>query len=842
MAQSMTDSPTTRRPSGWLRRRGGSAVLAATLLAGVLVASVGAGYRATKADLDDAKANAAKGDHVVQMNVESQGIEAEAEALAPGKDDLEVVTLRDGRVVTVNHKTNEVTVLQDPGLQNPKRTAPQSSPGASSPEENLVKVVAGKDAGYVVDPIADTVRMIAKDGTLASSVHVTDATNTAVADSSAGVRVLTSKGEVVHVVGGAIRAVSGNAVEDLTIADGRPIAITSDGKAIDITSDIERTVVDEPVPHGKRTVVGSPMGAGRYLLVLDRNAATLTVVDPRTRSLVQKFTGLPPSSHLLGAPVVLDDRIYVPDFDKTAHELLVFDLSEGKLVDKIKVPGESSTFSLEVRGHRVWANDQFDRRALVIDRDGGQVTIDTGEGDGQTNTSHPDTPPESGDKPDPETPTQEPPATPRKDPGKEPAPPAPTVAVPVIEPGTAKQDACNRITAANLRCEFVEIGAGGKIGTVRSTDPPGGYQVPEQAVVRIHVYGALTVPNVVDLFIDRACEIVEGGTGSGETGPVMRCVREVAPEPATSFNRLNTVKEQEPPAGQEVKAGTDVTVRYWDQVTMPDLSNTNGADQCNQIIAAANTQVSCTVAEGSEESPNPNQAGFVESQNPVAGSPVKAGTTIQLTTYRVQTPKVPGPFSGTSTAEACQAVESAGYTCVQQDDELARHANTVTRQEPAPGTPQAGGTVILHYSSEEPVPVYRWVAKNGDPVYVMRVGDEIPNENYQREPNPVGYAYNGGSLRAGTVPINGFFCATSKATCGGYDPNHYISRDTPPKEGFQAGGTLARFVNITTGQCPQGMIPIRRYFRHPGTWDYYFGSSSPWTADYTEELGCIWSP
>jgi beta-lactam-binding protein with PASTA domain len=835
-----TDSPAPR-PRGWPGKRGGSVVLVGTLFAGVLVASIGTGYSATKANLDDAKANAVKGDHVVQMNVESQQIEAEAQALAPGKDELEVVTLHDGRVVTVNHKTNEVIVLQDPGLQNPKRTSPQSSPGTTAPEENLVTVVAGKDAGYVVDPITHTVRMIAKDGTLASSVYVTDATNKAVADRSAGVRVLTSKGEVVHVVGGVIRAVSGSAVEALTVADGRPIAITSDGKAIDITSDVERTVADQPVPHGKNTVVGSPMGAGRYLLVLDRQKATLIVVDPRTRSLVRKFTGLPPSSHLLGAPVILDNRIYVPDFDKTAHELLVFDLTEGKLVDKIKVPGESRTFSLEVRGHRVWANDQFDPRALVIDRDGGQVTIDTGEGDGQTDTSHPDTPTDSGSQPDTETPKQEPPAPPRKEPEEEPALPAPTVAVPAIEPGTAKQDACDRIRAAKLRCEFVQIGAGGKIGTVRSTDPPGGYQVPEQAVVRIHVYGALTVPNVVDLFIDRACEIVEGGTGSGETGPAMRCVREVAPEPATAFNRLNTVKEQDPAAGQEVKAGTDVTVRYWDQVTMPDLSNTNGADQCNQIIAAANSQVSCTVTEGSE-APNPNQAGFVESQNPAAGSPVKAGATIQLTTYRVQTPKVPGPFSGTSIAEACQAVESAGYTCVQQDDELARHANTVTRQEPAPGTPQAGGTVILHYSSEEPVPVYRWAAKNGDPVYVMRVGDEIPNENYQREPNPVGYAYNGGSLRAGTVPINGFFCATSKETCGGYDPNHYISRDTSSKEGFQAGGTLARFVNITTGQCPPGMIPIRRYFRHPGTWDYYFGSSSPWAADYTEELGCIWSP
>jgi hypothetical protein len=93
------------------------------------------------------------------------------------------------------------------------------------------------------------------------------------------------------------------------------------------------------------------------------------------------------------------------------------------------------------------------------------------------------------------------------------------------------------------------------------------------------------------------------------------------------------------------------------------------------------------------------------------------------------------------------------------------------------------------------------------------------------------------------VAINGFYCATSKETCGGYDPNHYISRDTAPKEGFTGGATLARFIDIPPAQCPQGMVPMYRFFRHPADkWDYYFGSSQPWTPDYTEPLGCIWAP
>src|SRR6201999_3935303 len=101
--------------------------------------------------------------------------------------------------------------------------------------------------------------------------------------------------------------------------------------------------------------------------------------------------------------------------------------------------------------------------------------------------------------------------------------------------GTDQEEACELIRAAKLRCELVEIGGGGRRGTVRDTDPPGGYKLPEGRVVRVRVYGAITVPNVVGLRVDRACEVIEStAPGSGESATPMSCEREATPEAAPS--------------------------------------------------------------------------------------------------------------------------------------------------------------------------------------------------------------------------------------------------------------------------------------------------------------------
>jgi beta-lactam-binding protein with PASTA domain len=840
-----TDRPARRAPFTWLgaRGRGGSVVLVGALFAGVLIASIGAGYSATQAVLDDAKANVAKGNGVAEINAETARTEAEARALAKGRQPLEVVTLKDGRVATVNHDTNEVIVTAGPGLQDPETTVPGGRPGSRSDEDQYL-MVAGADAGYLVDPADDTVTMLSRDRP-GTGVRVDGATREAVADGTEGIWIRTADYKAVHVVRDGIEDERGSA-DNLTVADGDPIALTTDGKAIDLGAD---HVIAESVPHGPAVVVGSSKGAGRYLLLLDRAAKKLTVVDPRTDSPVRDFD-VPDALHELHDPVALGDRVYVADY--TTHELLVFDLRTGERAEPSHVPGKSKTFALEIHGQRVWANDQFDRRALVFNRKGQDRLVDKGAGkltdtDGPPATNDKDRDKPRGrqpqqDVPDDDSAGQPPTGTPRRSGPRQDESKVRRVAVPFIEAGTPQDEACDRIRAAKLVCDLVEIGTdGGSTGTVKDTDPPGGYRLPENTAVHVHVYGRITVPDVVNLPVGRACELIENG---GENGPGLTCESEESPDPGSTFSDLDTVAEQDPRAGTPVSSGSAVTVRYRNQVRMPDLKNTVGSDQCTAITSATDNKVGCTIVQG-PEAPNPNLAGTVQSQTPSAGALVGAGGTVQLTIYATPVPKVPPIPAGTEINQACQMVQSAGYACDARADELARHFNQVTRQEPAPGTPQAGGSVILHYSNVEPEPVYRWNANNGDQVSILRLESSQGDPNYTKEPNPIGYAYGGTAGIPGTTVVNGFFCAISANRCGGYVRNHYISRDANPKQDYTGPTPLASFI-WPPEQCPQGTILISRYLIRPNGKDQYtFGNTPPagWTPDdFQEPLGCIWSP
>lgn len=826
-------------------------MLTGAVLAAVFAASVGAGYSMTDTELSNAQAVVQHGDGVVQVNTETERVEAEARALATGGQQLELVRLADGRVASVNHATGQVLLLnEDLGKQG--TPIEQSSAGVPRGDEVPV-VVATTSAAYLLRPGEDVVELIDPDGHPRTPVTVPGATRTAVGDGGAGIWVLTEDGEVAHVVGERLaRTVSAPApVEHLTLADGRPIGITRTGEALDVAATPLKSISREPVPHGDTVVVPAANGAGRYLLVLDRRGKLISV-DPRTGQR-HEFDDLPKGAdHNLGAPVVLDDRVYVPDY--ATHQLCAFDLRTGSRTETITVPGRSPDFTVEVQDDRVVANDPVDRRTVAVDPDGRRTVIDKGRAPGvETDTENPEPvrPPEPSPEstpapptwtpaPPPTTPTAPPvDPTPTAPPVQE-APQVPTTTVPVVPPGTERLPACAMVETARLRCQVVEIGPGGATGTVRDTTPPGGVEVPEGSTVAVHVYGEnVRVPDVVGRRFQAACESVNAA--AAQAGADV-CDEQAMPAAGANWAALGVVAEQSPRGGEFVTAGTRVAVRYWEFVAMPKLDGGvhAGDAACNAILAETGNQVLCQTVQGSEGA----TPGTVETSTPAPGEKVHIGQTVVLTVYREAKPATPVPaVGGMSKEQACQTLVAGGWQCDARPDGL-HHDAVVTAQEPAPGTLQRGGVVVVHYSPHQSAPLWRYQSDNHPHVHIIRFAGTV-------EPGYTPKKYLGRAYPVGAIPDGGtagmvrdFMCTVSDKVCGGAKPNHYYSLDTSTKkEDWRLLSEVGLVLKPVSGQCRPDQDMIARYLVRVGTEERYTVervAEAPPNPAYREVLGCVW--
>ncbi|WP_447008937.1 hypothetical protein ACRAKJ_12215 [Saccharothrix sp. DSM 118769] len=834
-------------------RRSKSRILsvACVLLVGLFVASVGAGYSMTKEELSNAQAVVQRGDAPVLLNTETERVEAEARALATGEQELELVTLADGRVASVNRTTKQVMLLGsdfgDQGGLNPSFAAP--------PQRGEVPVVVPSPmATFVLYPDLDVVEQIGDGNTTKSPVRVPGATGTAVGDSGGGLWVLTDKHEVVHVVGDRAEqpVTAPTPILHLTLAEGRPIGITEAGEALDVAAKPTKAINREPVPAGQHVLVPSAKGAGRYLVVLDRKGK-LVSVDPRTGQR-REFDDLPTGSrHDLGAPVVLDDVVYVPDYAN--HELLPRDLRGGDspAPAPLAVPGKSPRFTVDVQERRVVANDPNDRGTLAIAPDGRPVTIDKGPGPGvetdtegiggipapssgvkPTTSSTPSAPPSSPtNAPPPARPTSQ--ATPTGAPA---TPPAALVPVPVIPPGTPQGEACELVRESGLLCQVVDVGVGGETGTVRDTAPGGGERVTQGSPVTVYVYGDSTrVPRVVGRRAADACTTVNA-VFAPDGGDV--CDEQPMPSPGAKWAELDVVAEQSPRDGEFAARGTRVGVRYWDSVAMPDLVTVaqDGAAACNAIIADTAGQVTCQVTQG-PEGPAP---GTVQSSSPAAGQPVRAGGAVVLTVASQPAPPTPAPdVLGLPLAQACAAVVAAGFACIEQADAFARQHQTAITQDPPAGTLQKGGSIAVHYSPYEAKKLQ--VLANSNGVHIVRFEGEA--ENGYSFHSDLGWAYPNGAIPDGGAAgqLHDHMCSRGASNCGGASPNHYFSRNAQPKTGWEHLRVVGLVINAPGGQCTtQGQHPISRYlYKRNGELLYTVGTSggAGWT--YEEVLGCVWT-
>ncbi|MGH3916161.1 MAG: PASTA domain-containing protein [Pseudonocardiaceae bacterium] len=854
--------------AGWVRdlrdRRAGTMVLIGAVVLAVFAASVGAGYTVSRPLNDTGGAVLAKGNTVAYVNGESARVEAEARALAPGKAPLETVTLSDGRVAVVDNESKQVWIV-DTATMEPQgapitRGTGEAGTGRSNPRDALT-VVAGQQHSYLVDAGAGTVEEIDPRGMPRSPIHVPGGARTAVPDGADGVWVLNNDGMVVHVRDGQVQRQvdTGGRVEHLTMADGGPIAITDSGELLHIGADPLVGIAGGPVPHGPNVTVGSPQGAGRWILIVDERAGELIAVDPRTGTR-QVFSDLPPNGpeHNLGEPVIVGDTVYIPDH--AAHLVYVRNAATGETGRPIEVPGSSSKISLEVHGEKVWANDQNDRRAVVIGPDGKPRSVDKGTGKDLTDTTNPQLPTPGSPSPGPVSPAPEPappvvgppppvrsPPPPAGEPGRSPflpAPPEPDpdeprvpeqVTVPDIRPGTNKDDACRRIEEAGLPCSAVAAGSDGPTNEVIDTDPPGGTRVPAGHRVLVRHYGPTTVPDVISRFTADACRAIEA---SG-----LSCASQPNTEPAASPSELDVVATQDPAARTEAATQSPVTVRYWDRAALGDYRNRPGAEACAELKATYR-RVECVVVEGQTEAQSGLAPGVAYDQSPTPGAAVRMGETVTITVVKTSQHVPPVEGLGLSKDQACQRLAEAGYGCDARADVINRNA-VVTAQDTRPGTAMDGGTVVIHYSPYEPVALRLYKSDTGDPVFTVRP-DGQPYNRYSQPGDILGYGYAAEWDQPGSWMIWDHYCTSNKNTCLGWSSNHYQSRDNQIyHSGWDGPQETARFIAPAgAGTCAAGQIPMYRFanFKDRDR-DYIVGTSAPaGYTDYQEFLGCLWSP
>lgn len=830
-------------------------VLISALLVLVFVASIATGYTVSRPVNDNGGAVLAKGNTVAYVNGESGRVEAEARALVSGKATLEPVTLADGRVAVVDNESKRVWLI-DPATMTPEQVP--VGPGKGGIDG--LAVAAGPQHSYLINPGTGTVQEIDAQGTPPAPVQVPGGvTGIAVPDGTDGVWVLTEDGLVVQIRGGQMerRVDSGGRVQHLTLADGRPIAITDSGRLLALSAAGPVPIPGEPVPHGPNVLVGSPKGAGHWILIVNRQAGELIVVDPDTGAR-RTFPGLPGPTHLLGAPVVVGDLVYLPDH--TTHTLYVRNARTGEAKDDIRVPGKpSAPFALEVHGEKVWANDQQDQRAVVIGPEGTAKTVDKGPGGGLSDTTTGSdggtgpaaAPNPSNPKPTRTTPTpaRTPPPTPAvprlpigPDPELDPGHAPPTsgqVQVPDIRPGTDKDEACRRIRDAGLLCDEMIADSDGPANEVISTDPQGGTKVPRgyRVTVRYHGPGSPgTVPDVVGRFSADACREIKAARLNCDSAP--------NPEVAEAPEQLDLVSAQDPAGGSPGSAGSSVTVRYWDRAVLGDYTNRPGTQACADLQKTYR-RVECTVTEGqSEAQAGGRAAGTGYAQSPAPGTAIRMGETVTITVVKgsAHVPDV----RGMKQDQACQRLAAAGYGCTASPDAIARH-NVVTTQDTAPGTPlDAGGTVVIHYAPYEPVPLQLYQSDTGEPVFIIRrAGDPYPR--YQKAYGGIlGYGYQHDWAQPGTVMIWDHYCTSDKETCLGWSTNHYQSRDNKPfHDNWASPNEMVRFIHESgPNSCAGGQVPMYRFANFKGRDRDYFvaGSPPPQYTDYQEFLGCLWSP
>ena len=353
------------------------------LLAGVLVVSFGSGYRASQAVLDDGSAQLAKGHVVVRVNGESGQVDAKLTGVvAKGKETVRVIELPDGQLYVENTVTGTRSKVDTTTMR------PEQLPAAAG-KDARGSLVGGGSEMYSVDRTSGAVAWIHPRTRAVTPVAKLGPVQGAEVDSHGTAWVLAA-GKLHEIRRTEQRAGVdvGSAGEQalLTLVGDRPTVLRlTAGEAVRYgrtAGDVQRARVPDLAGQPADQLSIAVPGPGDVLWVAAQQGRRLMRVDlpaAQVRSVELPQAGDREIRN--GRPVVTGDRVLVPDY--SARAVHVLDAATGRERRLIpRVPGNSPEFDVVARGSKVFINDQYASRGLVVDRDGTDRTIDKGTGDG----------------------------------------------------------------------------------------------------------------------------------------------------------------------------------------------------------------------------------------------------------------------------------------------------------------------------------------------------------------------------------------------------------------------------------------------------------------------------
>jgi beta-lactam-binding protein with PASTA domain len=808
-----------------LRQRLGRVGLVVALLAGVLVVSFGSGYRASQAVLDDGSAHLTKGHVVVRVNGESRQVDAKLTgAVAKGKETLRVVELPDGQLYVENTATGARSKVDTTTMR------PQPLPAAGKDPRG--SLVGGGSEMYSVDRTSGTVAWIHSRTRAVTPVVKLGVPVQGVEVDSRGTAWVLAGGKLHEISRSEQRptvdAAAAGEQALLTLVGDRPTVLRpTAGEAVRYgrtPGDAQRArVPDLTGEPADRLSIATP-GPGDVLWVAAGESRRLVRVDLPTaqvRSVQLPKAGDEKPRH--GRPVLSGNRVLVPDYAARAvHVLDAATGQERRLISR--VPGTSREFDVAARGSKVFINDQYASRGLVVDRDGTDRTIDKGTGDGldgNRRTAPPPTggPPPTGPSGDDDPAGTDPPG--RSPAGRQPAAPPPVPVPDVV--GDDRQAACAALRAVRLDCVQVPVGndGAGRTGEVLRTAPAAGTTVPVGQLVTVSYRGDIQLPDLVGLPSAAACAALEAAG--------LRCERTELP-PVADAAAVDKVSTQDPAPGSPAQTGDRVRISYPSQVLVPDVRTLLAGDACARLAAAG---LACTQVDAGTR-PAAEPPNVVIDQVPPSGTAATPGTAVSVRFYSsVVVPQV----TGLSPADAAAAIAAQGLTPAAVEVPT-NQPNVVLAQSPPAGSPAGPGTQVqFQYSDDVPVPLDRY-KRSGDFFYSLQ-----PYADYNRV-DTMGRVF--GTPAPGTAPVYRYVCDT-RADCSGPETFYYTMNPNGTSPGWRNIGISF----YAYAQQLPGTVPVKALFNGTawvwavqGSAVYNDLVSNPARGPFQDRftLGWVWPP
>ncbi|HSA50273.1 MAG TPA: fibronectin type III domain-containing protein [Yinghuangia sp.] len=438
--------------AGWVSL----AVCVALLATAVVLGTGAAGAKVSLADLGNWLPSS-RANTVVHVNGTTGQVDGRVELAGETNGPLEVGT--DGSTVLVLDQETGTVSRIDPA----QLTVPQMrSYGADG-----LTLAVGAGKAWLVDALAGTVQPIDPVSLAPVSAPIdlgSKPLGPAGADNSGNLWVtLPATGQVVAVRGAVpsapIPVADPGHVLLLTIADGRPVVTDTTAGVVKVIGEegpVRSINLPEAVAGAKPEAVRIPeRGEGPLVPILAADSGQLVLLNIDDGAVQAAPVATPGND--FGPPEVLGNRVYVPD--RTTGTLLVYDTAAAAFAPSVRVTGTAGPLELDVRDGLLWANDQTQATAVVVDAQGRAHPVDKYK---------PDVPSEADKSPSPTTtrttrPTQ---------PSQSAAPSDSATASTGTPPGGPRPDATTAEPTTRPPTEPVRDDPPGRDETTGSTSPP----------------------------------------------------------------------------------------------------------------------------------------------------------------------------------------------------------------------------------------------------------------------------------------------------------------------------------------------------------------------------------